>query len=328
MGKGPFFLQKSWNRIEKVFSRTERAETATAVITMGSRCSRHSCRHICSRVEASFSSCQLFHERIHLAEVPDVTVGRLVNSMERDDLFACHICGKEFRNPGALGRHILSCDPKVEETLHEQRAEEARLLQKAALLAEQAENPENEAPCDVDNTEDIDESLEMQISELMQAEGKKARFEGAALATTTMREQLFMPDRHVQYVKEEVSRYCDEGVDLAARRVAARWNLPEEEVNIEMASVFEDYKELGGTNKEKRITDVMIAPVYPCTPRVLGTRRNDKGKLIVVSFASFSSCLLFVFAGHHGGCASRAGSREDALGPNEHAGCAQESPGL
>ena len=208
--------------------------------------------------------------------------------MDDDDAVACNVCGRAFKNPGALARHLLSCDPKVEQDLHEQRVKAERMLEEAALLAEQVERDEFETSVECNDTSDPDGKLEMLIAGLMEKEGKQARFQGAAMACTTWREKNFMPNSHVEDVKQEISRYCEEGVEMAARKVAVRWDIPEDEVRNEISSVFQDYKNMGGTKKEKGIADRVIQPVYPCAPRVLGTRRNDKGNLIVVS----SACIL------------------------------------
>lgn len=183
-------------------------------------------------------------------------------------------------------RHLGACDVEAKKLEHAKRAQDARAQEKADALAAKVES---EDPTEIDNADvrhatDLEQDLEREISDLLAEQSKRGRLETAALACTTWRENLFMPDSHVTQVKDDITEYCDSGVDLAAKKLAARFGLQEEEVKSEIGPCFGDYKELGGTKKEKGVANRIIEPVHPaCETRVLGTRRDVKGNLVEVA---------------------------------------------
>ena len=192
----------------------------------------------------------------------------------------CPCCNTVFSTPCALQRHLHSCDSNLQRELHVRRAEQALALERAAKIALETEAEDDESAEDRhDSFEDPDLAIEQEILTLMQDQAKTARLRDTAITTTQWREQLFMPDAHVQRVKQDVGEYCNTGVEMAAKQVAARWGIPAGEVQQEIAPCFDDYDKIRGSKKEKGVADAVIDPVYPVV-RPLGTRRTDKGELI------------------------------------------------
>ena len=88
--------------------------------------------------------------------------------------------------------------------------------------------------------------------------------------------------QQVTQLKADIGEYCDSGTAIAAELLASRFDLDESAIKEELSSVFGDFGHLGGTKKEKRIADEIIHPVQPQV-RVLGTRTDEKGKVVVVN---------------------------------------------
>ena len=197
---------------------------------------------------------------------------------DEDRSHRCRCCGKGFRNPGSLATHLTSCDVNTARELHEERARHVRELERAAQLALITEQEDLEEEHDVEET---DEEVEAKILALMEQQGTESRFREAALQCTEFRETMFMPEVHVQKVKAVIAGYCESGVKAAAARVARKFHIPEVEVEKEIATCFQDYRNLEGKKQEKKVADTIIGPVQPSV-RVLGTRRDEKGNLIEV----------------------------------------------
>ena len=216
--------------------------------------------------------------------------------MENDEGYRCWHCGTICSHPGSLATHLRACDLKGQRERHEQRTMEAIAQQKADALAAQVEqdssaDKDTELGCAKD-PEPEERVLEQEIVSLLAEQGKRARLERAALACTSWREHLFTPDSHVTQIKNDITSYCESGVDLAAKRMAARFDVDEQDAKQELSECFLDFKELGGTKKETRIADGLMDPIQPaCHMRVLGTRCDDKGKMVEVLLAH-SLCTL------------------------------------
>ena len=211
--------------------------------------------------------------------------------MEEDAELRCWRCNFVCRNPGALANHMKRCDLECQRERHELTVREARAQEKADELAAQVEQDSMvETAMDRVHAQDPEaeeRELEEEIRTLLAEQGKRVRLERAAMACTSWREQLFTPDSHVTQIKADFTAYCESGVEMAAKRMAARFNIDEGEVRMELSTYFSDFKQLGGTKREMGIADKLIEPVHPaCHTRHLGTRRDNKGNMVEV----FSLC--------------------------------------